>query len=58
MEISQTELHIVALMISTGRLTRNDDSEACDGILEIGNIFSRNGVKCGFHRKSFKCSLW
>jgi len=34
----------VALMISTVRLARNDDLEACDSILQIGHLLECNEV--------------
>ena len=43
--------NVVAVMISTIRLTENDDSEAYDSILHcIGHYLGRNRVKKGFHR--------
>ena len=44
-------------MISSKKLDENDDSVACDKILEICNLLGRNGVKRQFHGKSFKVSF-
>ena len=36
-------------MISAIKLAGNNDSVACDGILQIGPILTRNEVKRKFH---------
>ena len=47
-------------MVSTLSLAENDDSEACDNILQIGHPLVRNGVqqvrvpKCLFNKKHQK----
>ena len=47
-------------MVSTVRVGENDDSEACDNILQIGHRLVRNGVqqvtvpKCLFNKKHQK----
>ena len=42
------------MTISSKKLDENDDSVACDRILEISNLLGRNGVKRQFHGKSLK----
>ena len=50
--------NVVAVTISTIRLTENDDSEAYDSILHcIGHYLGRNRVKKGFHRYRSKMSF-
>ena len=41
-------------MVSTVRVGENDDSEACDNILQIGHRLVRNGVQTS---KSSKMSV-
>ena len=47
-------------MVSIKRVAENDDSEACDNILQIGHRLVRNGVqqvrvpKCLFDKKHKK----
>ena len=45
------------MTISSKKLDENDDSVACDRILEISNLLGRNGVKRQFDRKSFSVVL-
>ena len=41
-------------MISTIKVVQNDDSKACDNILQIVHRMSRNLVKLKFHSKDSK----
>ena len=45
MSISPKELENAVLVISTVRLSKNGDSEACECILQLGLLLGRNKVK-------------
>ena len=44
-------------MITTIRLTENDNSEGCDSTLQIGHLFGLNGLKLESNGKSSKTSI-
>ena len=48
----------MALMKGTKKLGENEDWEACESTLQIGHIFSPNGVLRDYYEKGSKLTLW